>query len=198
MLNSIRYNLSKLTDFSGRDARQTFWYYILFLVVVNFVIGLLVSIPMMLSMFNEIFAAIGSGTGEPDPDAIAAGMADSMSGYIPIQVVLSAVIGIAMIGLMLAAFVRRLHDAGFSGWIAAIPVATQVFSIVYSFLVIDDVLAAMANAMDPANSPDAMAIQAEAAPYSAVGWIGYLVVIGFGILKSQDGSNKYGDEPVRH
>jgi uncharacterized membrane protein YhaH (DUF805 family) len=34
MLASIKYNLSHLLDFSGRDARQTFWYYVLFLFIV--------------------------------------------------------------------------------------------------------------------------------------------------------------------
>jgi hypothetical protein len=35
MLGAIKYNLSHLLDFSGRDARQTFWYYVLFLVMLD-------------------------------------------------------------------------------------------------------------------------------------------------------------------
>ena len=34
MLGAIKYNLANLTNFSGRDARQTFWYYVLFLVII--------------------------------------------------------------------------------------------------------------------------------------------------------------------
>lgn len=199
MLNSIKYNLSHLTDFNGRDARQTFWFYVLFLVVLQFAIGLISSIPLYVGMFNEIVSAIKSGANEAEMSAeMMSRMAESMAGYMRIQVWISAGMAIVTVGLLLASFVRRLHDGGFPGWIAAVPAATELFSAAYSIVIIDDVIAVMGQAMDPANAGETMTLQQEVAPYSAVAWIGYLVVIGFGVLKSQAGSNAYGAEPVRH
>jgi uncharacterized membrane protein YhaH (DUF805 family) len=33
-------------------------------------------------------------------------------------------------------------------------------------------------------------------PLNYIGWLGYLIVIGFGLLKSQSGANKYGPPPA--
>lgn len=199
MLDAIKYNLSHLTDFSGRDARPTFWFYVLFLVIVSFALGLIASIPLYVGMAGQVIDAASSGAAGPDQGAeIAAGMVDTMAGYIRTQVWISAAISVAMIALLLAAFVRRLHDAGFSGWIAAIPVVTELFGAAYNIAVIDDVIAVMDKMMLPENQANAMAMQSEVAPYSWVPWIGYLVIIGFGVLGSQKGANKYGEEPVRH
>ncbi|QFT77904.1 DUF805 domain-containing protein [Erythrobacter sp. THAF29] len=199
MLNSIKYNLSHLTDFSGRDARQTFWFYVLFLVIVNFAIGLISSIPLYIGMAGQLIDAASSGSSGADRgDEIAAGMVESMSGYIETQAWIAAAVAVVMVGLLLASFVRRLHDGGFPGWIAAIPVATQLFTAVYNIMVVDDVIAIMGDMMKPENQANAMAMQAEVAPYSWVAWIGYLVVIGFGVVGSNQGPNKYGGEPVRH
>lgn len=199
MLNSIKYNLAHLSDFSGRDARQTFWFYVLFLVIVNFAIGIVSSIPLYVGMAGQIVDAATSGASGAEQGAeIAAGMVESMAGYVETQVWIAAVVAVIMVGLLLAAFVRRLHDGGFPGWIAAIPVATELFTAAYNIVIIDDVIAIMGEMMKPENQANAMAMQAEAAPYSWVGWIGYLVIIGFGVVGSKHGPNKYGGEPVRH
>ena len=53
--------------------------------------------------------------------------------------------------------------------------------------------------MDPATAGQVnpYAMQAEMGLPGMVGYIGYLVVIIFGVLKSEDGPNQYGEEPVR-
>ncbi|MHA7818343.1 MAG: DUF805 domain-containing protein [Erythrobacter sp.] len=195
MLEAIKYNLANLTNFAGRDARQTFWYYMLFLVVLQFGVGIIIAIPMYVAIFSNVFDAVSSGA---DPDAAMGTMVADMTEHLSFQVMASSALAIFSTVLFLAAFVRRLHDAGFSGWIAAIPVATQIFSVVYNYAMLDVVLEAMAQSMNPANQSNAYAMQLEVAPWSVVGYIGYLVVIIFGVLKSQDGPNKYGDEPVRY
>lgn len=193
MLGAIKYNLANLTNFSGRDARQTFWYYVLALVVLQFVVGIAVAIPMYVAIFNSVFDAIANGA---DPDMATASMMADMSEHLSFQVLASAAVSIFTTLLFVAAFVRRLHDAGFSGWIALIPVATQMFSVIYSYMMLDQVMEAMVMAADPANQANAYAAQLEVAPWSVVGYIGYIVVIIFGSLKSQNGPNQYGDKPV--
>ena len=195
MLKSIRYNLSNLANFAGRDARQTFWYYVLFIVVMQILIGLIASIPMYVSMVSGLLDSVASGASEAEA---ALAMAQNLAGQLKTQVVVGMVLSVVSAGLIVASFVRRLHDGGFSGWIAAIPLATQAFSIAYSFATLDqleelmlaNVTAASAGAADP------MAMQAEMGLYGLVGWIGYLVVVGFGVVPSQAGANKYGEEPV--
>ena len=195
MLGAIKYNLKHLLDFSGRDARQTFWYYILFLVVLQFLVGMIAIIPSMVTIMGDTFTAASSGASEEEMEAL---MAGNISGMVGQQVWITVAASLVSCGLFLAAFVRRLHDAGFTGWIAAIPVATTLISIWQTFTMIDEAIevaeAAMANGGD---SAAAFAAQQDVSLASLIGYVGYAVVIGFGILKSQDGPNKYGNAPVQ-
>lgn len=58
MLGAVKYNLANLANFKGRDARQTFWYYVLFLVIVQFAVSMVFTIPMYVSMFTGVFEAM--------------------------------------------------------------------------------------------------------------------------------------------
>ena len=199
MLNSMKYNLAHLTDFSGRDARQTFWFYVAFLFIVQYAIGLVVSIPMMGSMFQSAFSAVGSSEGgRIDQAELTRTMMQQMSGYMETQMWVSVVLGALTIVLLAASFVRRLHDSGFPGWIVLVPIALHAFALVYGVMKFDALMAAMATQFDPATSASPYAIQAEIAPWSSLGWLAYVIVIGFGVLKSQSGPNRYGGEPVHH
>lgn len=198
MLGAIKYNLTHLLDFGGRDARQTFWYYVLFLVVLNFVIGLLVAIPIMAGVMGTVFEAAQAGV---DPKDLEVQMAAQMQGAMGGTLWISLATNAATALLMLAAFVRRLHDSGKSGWWAAVPLAAQAVSTLVSFRMMDTTQALMRDAMvvggDPVKLQAIMDRQSEFAVYGLLGWIGPLVVIGFGILRSTEGPNKYGAEPVR-
>ena len=198
MLGAIKYNLTHLLDFGGRDARQTFWYYVLFLVVLNFVIGLVVAIPIMVGVMGTAFEAAQAGI---DPEDLQVQMAAQMQGALGGTLWISLATNAATALLMLAAFVRRLHDSGKSGWWAAVPLAAQAVSTLVSFRMMDATQALMRDAMvmggDPVKLQAIMDRQSEFAAYGLLGWIGPLVVIGFGILGSTEGPNKYGDAPVR-
>ena len=198
MLGAIKYNLTHLLDFGGRDARQTFWYYVLFLVVLNFVIGLVVAIPIMVGVMGTAFEAAQAGV---DPEDLQVQMAAQMQGALGGTLWISLATNAATALLMLAAFVRRLHDSGKSGWWAAVPLAAQAVSTLVSFRMMDATQALMRDAMvmggDPVKLQAIMDRQSEFAAYGLLGWIGPLAVIGFGILRSTEGPNRYGDAPVR-
>jgi uncharacterized membrane protein YhaH (DUF805 family) len=111
MLSAIRYNLTHLADFSRRDARSTFWWYVLFLVVLQFVFGMMVSLPLVGSSVASAVSAAGSGASEAEIEAQALAQ---MSGLMSTEMWVSVALGIAVTLLALAAFVRRLHDSNHS------------------------------------------------------------------------------------
>ena len=83
---AISYNLSNITNFSGRASRPQFWWWILFIWIISFVVNLVTG---------------GYNFGTTD------------RGFLwYIGLVISIVLWLAT----LAVTVRRLHDIGRSGW----------------------------------------------------------------------------------
>lgn len=198
MLGAIKYNLTHLLDFGGRDARQTFWYYVLFLVVLNFAVGMIVSIPLMIGAVGTAIEAAQAGVDPQEAQAlVTARMADAMGGTLW----LSLVTNLAMALLVLAAFVRRLHDSDKSGWWALLPLAGLAVSTAVSIQVMGAMQEMMRDMMivggDPVKVQAIVERQQEFAAYGLIGWIAPAVVIGFGVLRSTEGPNRFGDEPVR-
>lgn len=192
MIESIKYNLANLGNFSGRDSRPTFWWYVLFLFVVNFVIGMVVSLPMAVTAFSSSFEAVQSGV---DPENFQASFIDSLTDSMRTQMWISVIFGIAMAGLLAASFVRRLHDSGKPGWIALIAIGLYVGSLIFNLINLDSMMESMRVAMD-ATDPTAMIRgQTDLYAYSAMTYIAYLIIIIFGVFDTQRGANQYGDEP---
>lgn len=195
MLAAFKYGLANVTNFQGRDARQTFWYYMLLLFIGQFLVSMIVSIPMYISLFTGMFEAMSNGMSEQE--ATRTLMVD-MIDQIKTQAIIGAVLNVVVALLFVASFVRRLHDAGFTGWIALAPLATQAFSVIYSLSYLDKLEEMMVTNMDNmgAAGGDPFAMQAEMGLYGMVGYVGYIIVIIFGVFRSEDGANKYGEEPV--
>jgi len=186
MLGAIKYNLTNLTNFSGRDARQTFWFYVLFLLIVQYAIGMLIALPMMGSAMSGAFQGVQQGlSDEQMQHQMMAAMAGSMRTSMYASVAISMVSSL----LMLAAFVRRLHDSNGPGWIAGVAFALVLASQLYNLSRIGEIIEAMAT-MDPSNPTATMNMQGMLG-VSALAWIGYLVVIVFGAWPSTPGPNRY-------
>ena len=195
MFGSIKYNLSHLLDFTGRDARQTFWYYVLFLAVMKFAAGMAIAIPLMVNMFAQLFNAAKSGV--TDQQAINDLMASQMGSWMQTTVPVSIVLGLVVMALFVAAFVRRLHDSDKPGWWVALPVVTQLIALGVSYSSLGKMQDYVTSAMQHPGTVDALQYQRDMAGLSLIGWIGYIAVIVFGVLKSTEGPNRYGDAPVR-
>lgn len=178
MMEAIRYCLGNLGNFDGRDARPTFWYYVLFLIVINVILGIIIGVVYTAGSMGGAFEAAAGGASEAE---VQAQMLQDMSGSLSTQMWIGAAISLTTLVLFIAAFVRRLRDAALPVAIAAIPVATTLFTTYSSF----SALGAMETAMA---SGDPMAIN-EAAMASAgmglVGWVGYLVVIICGAIPTR-------------
>ncbi|KLE35549.1 DUF805 domain-containing protein [Aurantiacibacter luteus] len=193
MLTAIKYCLGNLANFAGRDARPTFWWYLLFLLIVQFVAGLLISIPLVVDSATTAYDAAQSGADQAQMQSqLMAQMGENLASTIWLSLAVSAVTTL----MLLAAFVRRLHDGGFTGWIAAIPLATQAIAMVVAVRSVDVIREAFAQGSGTPANIEAMQAQVQQDPLNYVAWIGYLVVIVFGVWKSQPGANRYGAEPA--
>jgi uncharacterized membrane protein YhaH (DUF805 family) len=190
MLAAIKHNLANLFNFTGRDARQTFWYYVLFVYIVTTVVSMLAMIPAMVEMFTNIIDVAKAGG---SPELAQQTMANSMSGLFGSVGWVSMVVGGLFIILLAASLVRRLHDSDMPGLWALAPGALQVLGIA----MMPAQLAAMTAAMaDPAAMSDPTAMYRAQGVAGLIGWVAIGLVIWFGVRKSSPGANRFGDSPA--
>jgi uncharacterized membrane protein YhaH (DUF805 family) len=185
MLDAVKYGLANLANFKGRDARQTFWYYVLFVYILNVLITMAVSVPMSISM---VTSAISRAAQNPNNEAAAMGAINGMTNTL---MWVSMAAGALMLILLAASFVRRLHDSGLSGYWALIPGALQLAALAMMPVSIRRLTESMA---DLGGGVDALQMQTGAA--SVMGWLPILIVILLGIRKSTPGPNRFGKASV--
>lgn len=97
-LNVIRNNYA---NFTGRARRREYWMFTLVNTVISLIFGILLGVSSALS-----------------PDVETGAFAISPFGYIGIG--LLTVYSLAVLVPSLAVNIRRLHDAGFSGWLVLV------------------------------------------------------------------------------
>ncbi len=191
MFTAIKHNLENLANFKGREGRSTFWFYILFLVIIQIAIGFLISIALTGPMMGDVFSAVKEGASEAEMQRRMFGrLADMMC----VSAWTSAVTSLVMVGFVVASFARRLQDSNKPGWIALLAAAVQLGAIALQISSID----AAVNVITVAQTGNVAKIQeAQGALMlnGLVGWIPALMVIVFGIWPSSDGDNRYGPEP---
>ena len=190
---ALRYHFGHLAGFAGRDARQTFWFWFLFLFIVNIAVSTIATVPMMIEAVQTGMDAARSG----DPGSAEATMMASMSGQMTFMMEVGIVIGLFNTAMMAAPFVRRLHDSGKSGIWAVIAGAIYLASLVLAWLRADEVAAMMQQVTDAANSADMVELQSQMMWQSLLGYVPMIMIVGFGILGSDPGANRFGEEPVR-
>ena len=191
MLTAIKYNLANLGNFKGREGRSSFWFYVLFLVIIQIAISFLISIAMTGPMMGDVFSAAQQGASEAD---IQRRMFDRLAGLMRVSAWTSAVLTLVMVALLFAAFARRLHDSNKPGWIAGLTALIQLAGVAIQIASIDNAV----RVVMMARSGDAAGIQeAQGALMlnGLVGWIPVILVIVFGAWPSTDGENRYGPEP---
>lgn len=195
VMEPIRHCLGNLVTFSGRDSRTTFWFYVLFLVVVYFAISLAVGVFAGGAMAVDMVRNVSKHAG-PDEAAIMASMKTRMISTMRLSFWVNAVMSLIIAALLVAAFVRRLHDSGKPGWIAAIAVAFKLVAVAASVGTIQKMSAAL-QTLD-FNHPETFQaqMQAQQAPLLAlISLVPLLIVVVFGCMGSADGDNRFGPEP---
>lgn len=197
MLTAIKYNLSHLTDFKGRDARSTFWYYVLFLVLVQIALSFAISIPLTGAMVGDAVVAARQGVSEQE---VQARMMAHVGGMMRASMWLSVVLTVLVFGLLVAAFTRRLHDSGKPGWIAAITAVIQLIVVMLTITSIDDTVAMMAQVQQGAGGlqgADGVPIMpGNFLVQSVLAWVPSILVVVFGVWPSAVGENRYGPQPL--
>ena len=133
MLEAIKHGLGNLLNFGGRDARQAFWYYVLFVYLVMTAISVVVVVPMMVQAiaagFRQGVAASQSGDPVAGQLAVEAAIANAMTGMMANLMWIGSITNVLMMALLAASFVRRLHDSDLPGWWALIPGAMQIANV---------------------------------------------------------------------
>ena len=114
-------------------------------------------------------------------------------GWIPL---LGFFLSIALIWPNLAITVKRLHDMGHSGWLAAIPYAVGIVGTIVAVSMIG--LTALMN-MEALDNEEPAAIIALIGPAFGLFGLMFLVGLGFllwiGLTDSQRGDNRFGPNP---
>lgn len=199
MFEAIKHGLGNLLNFTGRDARQAFWYYVLFVWLVTTGISLIVNVPLMLeagmSGFREGMAAGRSG----DPAAvqavteasIARSMMDIASSTMWVKSV-SAVLTVLLIG---AALVRRLHDSEMSGWWALVPGSMQIANLFIAPIMMRRMIETMSRMQTADPMAGMRSMQSSMSGASVLGLVAILIVVALGIRQSTPGPNRYGEAP---
>lgn len=200
MLDAIKHGLGGLLEFNGRDARQTFWYYVLFIYILTTAISMVVILPVTIqAMFAGMKQGIEAARGQ-DPAvaqaAVQASMMVSMGKMIPAMMWVGVASGIIMLVGFAAAFVRRLHDSDLSGLWALLPAGCQTIGL----LTIPSQMAKLQDSMQTINFTDPMArmtmMQSSFGIGPLLSWVGIGIVIALGVRKSTPGTNRFGDGPV--
>ncbi len=116
-----------------------------------------------------------------------------VAGWIPL---VGFVISIGLIWPNLAITVKRLHDMGMSGWIAAVPFVANIVGFIMMFVSVGASVFMNATALE---NEDPAAIMALLGPMFGILGILFLVNFGFllwiGLSEGKPGSNKYGSNP---
>ena len=193
MGGALKHGLANLFNGNGRDARQTFWYYVLGIFILRFVAGLAVSIPLMT---HTIGSAVDSATSGATPEAMQAKMMASMADIMPTIAWFGVAVGVITVLLVAASLVRRLHDIGKSGWLVLIPGGLYLYALSQTPAQVDKVMEMMRN-LNPETMRNPMAMMGQQGGFALLTWIPAIIVIVIGCIPSNSGPNQYGDAPVR-
>lgn len=194
MLDAVKYGLANIANFGGRDARPTFWYYVLFAYIVNILLSVAVSAPLSISMISKtVRTAIASGGNEAAVRDATMRAVQDMTGTMMWLAIGS---GVLMLVLLAASFVRRLHDANLSGFWALIPAALHLGALA----MIPGNMRRLTESMVNLSEGDAMvnikALEMQAGSTSVVSWLPIIFVVLLGIRKSTPGPNRFGETSV--
>ena len=196
MLAAIRHGLSNLFNFAGRDARQAFWYYVLFVYLVTTAITMAVMLPMMLQGFvvgmQQGMAAAQSGDPAAAQAATQIAMGDAMSGMMGWMTWAGVGANLLMLLALAAALVRRLHDSALSGAWALLPAALQLIGTALA----PGQYARMLQQMEVAST--GTGFPGMASIFGASALIGYAAIgatVVLAVRKSTPGPNRFGETP---
>ncbi len=187
LLSSIRHNLGRLLQFSGRDTRRQFWPWAILVFLAHMIAGILIMIPMMAEVMNRIVKVSQSGSdGAQDPEIVAAHvesvMVETMSDlgrlWLP-SLILQAVAAL----LLAAAVARRLHDRDRSGYWGFLPIPFMAIG-----------LSNLPIAGNMVTGRELSFMQAISLSLGYGYWIALLVLVIMLVGEGDKGANRFGED----
>ena len=133
---AILYNLSNLMRFAGRDTRAQFWPYAIFLFVLQSIISMALTLPIIAKVMIKAFqfgvqhaTTNGGQLSAADQKAFAQINNGIYSDMGSMMTVTTPILTALLVILLAAAVARRLHDCGMSGYWGLMPLPFTAFSI---------------------------------------------------------------------
>lgn len=172
MSEAFKHNIANIFNIKGRESRSSFWFYVLVLMLISAVLQL---------VWAVLIGAVG---GDMD-----------LSAFLRWQIWLFFGTNLLFILLLLAAFVRRLHDISLSGWVALIPMGLYGY-VLYGSLELLSQARAEGATDSPAQLAQFMNGFAESEWLYIASAIATFAIIIFGVLAPYRGTNAYGPAPT--
>ena len=176
---AIRHGFANLTNFSGRDSRSLFWWWVLFVVLITFGLSMVSGIVFTAGSMGSAFQSAADGV---DQAQVEAEMMRNMAGNLGTQTWIGVAVSLLGLALLIASFVRRLRDAGLPPIIAIVPVATTLFSAYVSVSAVGELSELMASGNVTAMEEAAQGT----ASLGLVAYVGYLVILVCGLIPSKN------------
>jgi uncharacterized membrane protein YhaH (DUF805 family) len=189
MFSAIRYNLANLGNFKGRDRRSTFWLYILALVIIQVAIGWVISIVLAGSVMGDVLSVVHKGAGG---GALQERMIAHITTMLRVTGWVSAIVTVVMIGLVVASFTRRLHDADKPGWIAGLTAVIQLAGIALKIATIGVTVRMLDADQAPVDHARLIAMSG-----SLFAWLPVAIIVAFGGWPSSIRDNRHGPAPAQ-
>jgi uncharacterized membrane protein YhaH (DUF805 family) len=200
-MNLLSRHLTGLFDFQGRENRQPFWLWVLITYAAQYVVGTLISIPLMMASFQTMQPMFGRDPKSFDqhPEL----MMHAMEPTFRWGMIVNAILMLVMFLLLAAAVVRRLHDSDRSGWWASPVFAIQIaipimFATIFPamFETFGRVRPNMSQAEKNAIFDPTMQSFALLWSTGMLGFLLTIVLIVFLVLPGTVGPNRFGDDPL--
>jgi len=184
----IGHHLAGLARFTGRDPNNLFWPWAATVVVLRFIAGFVIVIPMLADMFSRMAAYQAAHQGQPLPvQKGPGGMATLPPELMPDvsnMIIPGIIISIVTILLLAASAVRRLHDRGKGGWWALLPVPFSITGMVLG----RSTVASMSHGMNP----ETVRL---AALNGLLFWVALIWLVVLLAGPSEEEENRYGPPP---
>jgi len=125
---AIKTVFKNLTNFQGRSRRSEFWWFYLFISLVSLPLSLLMTLPLIMFFVTNADSFSDDGT-------LTDQQASQFLGVMALTYGLAFVLGIIVFLFVLAVWVRRLHDAGFSGhWLWLSLIGLSIVPLIFAIL----------------------------------------------------------------
>lgn len=198
-------HLRRLTDFSGRENRRSFWLWMLFVLVGHTFLGAVVSVPLSLWIMTAMQPAMAPGQDYQyaPPEVALRHISEAMLPVMWAGIIVAVLSALLFLALVAAAVTRRLHDGDRSGWYAVSLPVVQVAAVGCSLALLPDFFDMVREVGTSTSRPPVDA--ATGAPVPLFVWAAMLGLVAVGLTvwllvllarRGTAGPNRYGPDPL--